>query len=181
MRPNQGVWLAACIAALCGCGSATPVASRQVSQTPAATSLTTASATNAPNYAPPRGPERAFVQRYLDAVIAGHCAVARSMMLTPEAMLAAGYPSPDARGEHDLCGRGTAGQITIDAWRWGDQQFDGSGTEHFSIALIFRVRSGHVGAATSWTGYRVPKGWVAYQLPMYSSDHGLYVAGAPFR
>lgn len=173
MRSFRSALFCVSIALLTACGGRAPAAQPTTSPS---------SATDAPSvvsYPPPGDPQT--VQLYLDAVIAGHCNLARSVMVTSAIKDPRGHPLADARNGSGLCGRSKIGQITIDGWRWGDPSFDASGGDVFSIAVMLHVTSGHVGPKTSATDYPVPKGWTAYQLPMYLSGNREYVAGAPFR
>jgi len=132
-------------------------------------------------YDGPPGSEGALVRRYLDAVVAGRCWLARTMMVSPAIADSAGRPSADARKGNGLCGRSKVGRLTIDGWAWGDQQTGALGTDVFTAPVILHVTAGRVPPATI-TDYPVPPGWTAYQLPLYSAMDGhLYVTGAPIR
>ena len=168
---SSSVAIAASVALLAGCGTAasSPLHTTTAIRTPSPPSVGPSPQEKPTAFAGPPGSEGAFVRRYLDAVVAGRCQVARSMMASPSVPDSAGRPYRDARSGNGLCGRTKAGQLTIDGWVWGDQRTGAMGTMVFTVPVVLHVTS-------------APSQWSAYQLPLYSALNGrLYVTGAPTR
>lgn len=182
VRVAVGTLATALVLGGCGSGQGPSALTATNSVEPPSTTSAPRSSHPVPTYVHPPDSEATFVRKYLDAVVAGRCAVARALMVSPAVPDTNGRPYADAQRGNGLCGLSRVGQIRINGWRWGDPERSGMGTTVFTVPVILHVTSGPVPPATAWTAFPVPPGWSAYQLPLYSDMNGrLYVTGPPTR